>query len=255
MNKGERRHMRLREILGDGAFMTTQELAEAAGVSEVTLRRDLRLLEQRGSVVREHGGARLAVGRLEAEANFAAREVRNPEAKVAIGQRASELVTPGEHVALNDGTTVMQVATALLGADARVTVTTNALNVAVQLSEGNEVDVYVIGGLVRRASFGTYLPAAGALSGHRFDTAVLGIESMDPSGIALDHPFDVDIARAMIDRSQRVVVVADQSKWERRGRLELTGWEEIDILVTDHCPAHVAGSLHKAGVEVLETPN
>ncbi|MFD5663007.1 DeoR/GlpR family DNA-binding transcription regulator [Streptomyces hirsutus] len=254
MSKAEVRHGRLREILGDGGFMSTYELARAAGVSEVTLRRDLRLLEQMGVVVREHGGARLAAGRLEAAERFATRELRNPDAKTAIGRRASELVGPGEHIAFNDGTTVMQVANALLAAGTRVTVTTNALNVAMNLSEGSDIDVYVLGGLVRRASFGTYLPAQGALAGQRFDTAILGIESMDENGIALDHAFDIDIARAMIDRSQRVIVVADGSKCERRGRLELTGWEEIDVLITDFCPDHLVGPLRRAGVEVLLTP-
>lgn len=253
MGKAERRHERIREYLGERTFVSTHDLAQAVDTSEVTLRRDLRYLEQLGIVVREHGGARLVVDRLAAEERFAARELRNPESKAQIGHQVAAMIEHGEHVAMNDGTTIMQVALAIRATGVQITATTNALNIAATLSDSSTVDVYALGGLVRRASFGTYSPSADALDGQRFDTAVLGIESMSLDGIALDHPFDLAIARAMIERSERVVIAADASKWHRRGRMDLAGWDAIDVLVTDTCPQNLRSSLAELGVQVITT--
>ncbi|PFG31180.1 DeoR/GlpR family DNA-binding transcription regulator [Paramicrobacterium agarici] len=252
MSKTTDRHERIREYMASRAFVNIHELAIAAGTSEVTVRRDLRALEQRGVVVREHGGARLADDLTEAQERFTSRELRNPHGKSEIGQRAVSLIDRGEHVAMNDGTTVMQVAMALESRREPATVTTNALNVALRLSESDSIDVYVLGGLVRRASYGTYQPDSSVIDRLHFDTAVLGVESMSKRGVTVDHPFDLAIAQAMIRQADRVVIVADESKWRRKGRMELATWDEIDVLVTDSAPtADLNQLLLDSGTETL----
>lgn len=252
MSKTSDRHERIRDYMASRTFVNTHELAIAAGTSEVTIRRDLRALEHLGLVIRDHGGARLAEDLPEAQERFASREFRSSEAKAAIGKVAASLIERGEHVAMNDGTTVMQVAVALDAQQQPATVTTNALNVALRLSESESIDVYALGGLVRRASYGTYAPDGSTLDRMHFDTAVIGIESMSERGITVNHPFDLAIAQSMIKQADRVVVVADGAKWQTRGRIEITKWDAVDLLISDVPPTGDAlKALSAAGVEFL----
>ncbi|WP_166869516.1 DeoR/GlpR family DNA-binding transcription regulator [Salinibacterium sp. ZJ70] len=250
MKKQDRRHQLIAELLRDREFATTPELAQAVGVSEVTLRRDLRHLEQTGMLVRQHGGAQLA-NRIEAQSRFAERELLNADVKAAIGNAAAALIDIDEHVAFNDGSTVMRVAEALLDRNMPASVTTNALNIALTLSDSAFIDVWVLGGLVRRASFATFNAGADPFEGRRFDTAILGVESLDSIGAALDHPYDLAVAKAMIDRAERVIVVADSSKWDRRGRVELCPWAEVDVLVTNEITPEQAARITDQGVSLV----
>jgi DeoR/GlpR family transcriptional regulator of sugar metabolism len=253
--KAVTRQAMIRDYLTGRKAVTTHELAKHVGVSAVTLRRDLGVLEELGVIERVHGGARLAAPRPEVEEQFSVREHRNPDAKAWIGRCVAALVEEGESLAMNDGTTVMQVARAILDAETGCSVTTNALNVALVLSDGDRLDVTVLGGLLRRSSFGTYSPVDDGLVGISFDTAILGIESMDlDDGVHLDHQFDLVIARRMMARAARVVIVADSSKWSRRGRVRLAAWDDVDILVTDSCPPESRATLSRRGVEVVEPP-
>lgn len=251
MKKQDRRHQLIADLLREREFVTTPELADAVGVSEVTLRRDLRHLELTGVLVRQHGGAQLATSRLEVESRFAERELLNADVKTAIGARAASLVDPEEHVAFNDGSTIMRVAASLRDRNITLSATTNALNIAVTLSDSALIDVWVLGGLVRRASYATFNALTDSFDGRRFDTAILGIESADDSGVALDHPYDLAIAKGMIERSERVIVVADSSKWRRRGRVELCRWADVDMFVTDSISPEHHALLTEQGVTIL----
>lgn len=244
------RQQQLRQYLAGRDAVSTGELAERLGSSAVTIRRDLHELEKQGIVERIHGGARLAAARPEVEERFSVREQRNPAAKAAIGRCVADLVTPGESITLNDGTTVMQVAQSLVRRGIPCAATTNALNVALAMSDGDRIDVTVMGGLLRRASFGTYSATEDAASAINFDTAVLGIESMDADGVYLDHQFDLAVAQRMIARSARVVVAADSSKW-RRGRRLLAGWNAVDLLVTDRVRGELNAALDGLSTRVI----
>ncbi|CAN5180552.1 DeoR family transcriptional regulator [soil metagenome] len=249
------RHQKLREYLAGRVAATTGELAEHLGTSPVTIRRDLHMLEQLGVVERIHGGARLSAARPEVEEKFSVREHRNPAAKSRIGACVASLIQPGESITMNDGTTVMQVAQSLVELGTPCAATTNALNVALAMSDGDRIDVTVLGGLLRRASFGTYSPADDATSAINFDTAIIGVEAMDiDGGVYLDHQFDLAVARRMMSRSARVIIVADQTKW-RRGRIHLAGWEDIDALVTDVSPPEIGVALKEQNVALIVGPD
>lgn len=248
----EMRRARVRELLAARGTATTGEVAAHLGVSEITVRRDLEALARAGVVERVHGGARIAASRPVVEENFASRLLRNLEDKARVGVAAAALVPEGSSIAVNDGTTVMQLAHALLEAGTRCTVTTNALNVALALIDSEDLEIHVLGGLMRRSSYGTYSPIDHSLPSMHFDLAILGAESLDVTeGVHLDHEFDAVIARRMMDRASRVVVVADGSKWPRSGRLRLAGWDEVDVLVTTSCTAEARRALEAQEVEVL----
>lgn len=248
----EARHDRIRDYLSHCGSATTHQIAKHVGISPITIRRDLQLLQEQGVVDRFHGGARLAPPRPEAEENFSARQRRSASDKVRIGALAATLVRPGDSLVMNDGTTVMQVALAIRSSGRECSVATNALNVALALSEGDKLSVNALGGLVRSVSYGTYSPSEDFLSGMKFDLAILGAEALDvDEGVYLDNEFDIVTARRMIGRSARVAVVADASKWLRRGRRLMATWEEVDVLVTSTCPPATRAALEKLGVEVM----
>jgi DeoR family transcriptional regulator of aga operon len=248
----EARRGRIREYLSNRESATTHQIATHVGISAITIRRDLQLLQEQGVVDRFHGGARLTPPRPEAEENFSARQRRSASDKVRIGALAATLVRPGDSLVMNDGTTVMQAALAIRDSGRECSVATNALNVALALSDGDKLSVNALGGLVRRVSYGTYSPSEDFLSGMKFDLVILGAEALDvDEGVYLDNDFDIVTARRMIARSERVAVIADGSKWLRRGRRLMATWKEVDVLVTSSCPPATQAALEKLAVEVM----
>lgn len=246
------RRARIRELLTSRSSATTAEIAKHVGVSEITVRRDLEALSRAGVIDRVHGGARIAASRPVVEENFSSRQQRHLEEKTRIGAAMARQIPDQSSIAMNDGTTVMQVGLALRESGKRCTVTTNALNVAVSLIDSANLEIHVLGGLMRRSSYGTYSPIDHSLPSMNFDLAVLGAESLDVhDGVHLDHEFDAVIARRMMERASKVAVVADGSKWSRSGRLRLAPWDEIDLLVTTSCPPDAKIELAKLGVDVV----
>jgi DeoR family transcriptional regulator, aga operon transcriptional repressor len=241
------RWQRIEEVLAQRGLVGTNELAQLTGVSAVTMRRDLDALTESGVLVRTRGGARLVKPRRELDEAFTTREGQMADEKRRIAVAAVNCLRPGEALGMNDGTTVMQVAQQITSRQIPLTVATNALNIALALVDSEFVEVTVVGGLLRRVSFGTYAPTEDALGHVRFDTVVLGIAGMDSAtGIAMQHPFDSVSARRFIDRARRVIVVADSSKWNVSGYAHLAGWDEVDALVTDRSPPQAL-----SGTEVI----
>ena len=231
------RHRRIEEVLAQRGIVGTEELAQLTGVSSVTLRRDLETLMAAGVLERTRGGAKLVEPRHELDEAFATRERLLTDEKRRIGVATISCLRTGDALGMNDGSTIMQLARRIVDSRIEVTVATNALNVALTLLESEFVEVTVVGGLLRRASFGTYSPTEDELASVHFDTVVLGIAGMDPkTGIAVNHPFDRVFARRLIERADRVIVVADSTKWTAGGYARVAGWGEVDILVTDAPP-------------------
>jgi DeoR/GlpR family transcriptional regulator of sugar metabolism len=250
----DERHERIREHLGFRAFVSTHELAAVTGVSGVTVRRDLRVLEEHGVVVRDHGGARLAEDLSAAEERFAVRETLNTAAKVQIGTAVAGLIRRNERIALNDGTTIMQIALALSSAEIPVVVSTNALNVALRLAQSDNINVYLAGGFVRKVSFGTTPSTSPNPEPFDSDVAILGTNSLSLEGIGMEHPADLAVAQAMIENTSRVIIAADHSKWHRPGRLLVATWDRVDVLVTDTAPSRQASDvLSSSGVEMISS--
>lgn len=246
------RHRMIQEVLAKRKLVTTAELVRLLGASEVTIRRDLVALEEEGLLKRTRGGAKLLVRPLEVEERFAAREQKNAAAKRVIGELAAGLIQSGEAIGVNDGSTVMQFAKQLVTQNREVFVVTNALNVAIALLEGSQIDVSVVGGVLRRTSFGTVWPTDAMTEPFRLDTAVLGADGLDSDeGVAMHHPFDTAFAERLIRRADRVIVVADSSKWTQRAKATLCAWSNVDVLVSEECGEHMRARLRRQGVDVV----
>jgi DeoR/GlpR family transcriptional regulator of sugar metabolism len=229
---------------------TTQvaELAAAFGVSEMTVRRDLRDLEGEGKLMRVHGGA-MSVA---AEPSFAEIEVERPAVKDAIGAAAAALVDDGQTIVLDIGTTTLALARHLRGRT--LTVITSNLAAYEELLVEATIELVLLGGVVRR----NYRSLVGVLAEDalrqlRADVAFLGASGIDAElGILDTTMVEVPIKRAMMDAAERCVLLADSAKFGMSGVVRVCGPERLHTLVTDAGVASQAReAFERAGVEVV----
>lgn len=175
--------------------------------------------------------------------------------KARIGHAAAELVGVSDIVGLNGGTTTTEVARALAtraapgGSPEPLTVVTNAINIAGELTVRGHIKIVVTGGVARPQSFELTGPLAyDTLSEIDLDWALLGVDGAKA--------FDADEARVnrrMAERAKRVVIVADSSKLNARSFARICPVDVVDYLVTDRqAPADAIALLQNAGVRVIQ---
>jgi DeoR family glycerol-3-phosphate regulon repressor len=242
----------LLERLAASGFMSVGELAAATGVSEITVRRDLVRLERSGVIRRTHGGA-LPVNETvfdPEEPSFGARRRRNAEAKAAIAKAAARLVRPGQSIAIDTGSTALELARQLAGRE-RLTIVTNSTRVAGVLADQPN-PVYLPAGRVRGEELSICgSSAVEAIQSFQFDLFFLGISGLTPEGAYDYSPEDAEVKRALIERTSRVVVLCDQSKFNRRALVRVAHLAQLDVLVCDRTPkGALATALGVAGVTV-----
>ena len=226
-------------------------LSERLGVSEVTIRRDLELLERRGMLERTHGGA-IATQRLRAEPAYRDAASTNPEEKRLIGEAAAALVEPGDALYLNGGTTTLQVFRHLRAAGLKVV--TNHVGIALEVA-GRDVELLLLGGHYRAPSNSVVGPfATEALRRTHATKAFIGVEGISVgSGLTTPVAAEAEIARVMIEQTRgRVFVVADHSKIGTVADFVIAPLEEVDALVVDEgCSEAYRQRLTEAGIDVI----
>lgn len=251
MSTPAERHSHILRRLQEQGFVKVSDLAERLDVSEVTIRKDLRTLEERDLLYRTHGGASPSDPYVLDRPVDEKAEERADE-KRRIGRAAAALVEPGESVVLASGTTVLEVARALR-TRRQLTVVTSALNVALALREATDAEVLLLGGMLRPSSVSVVGPYAEDMLGeHAVARAFIGVDGIDlEHGISTTHALEAQLNRAMIRSAQRTVVVADSSKFGRRGFRRICGLEQVDILITDEdAPDSMVTAAEEMGVEV-----
>jgi DeoR/GlpR family transcriptional regulator of sugar metabolism len=246
----ERQRQLLQHIRSHGAGNVT-DLAVELGVSASTVRRDLKTLEDRGLLTRVHGGA--SIGDETGEPVFGARGREHDDEKRRIGEAAAALIGNGASVLITGGTTTEAILPHLADRT-NLTIITNGLNVALQLSRYPGISVVVLGGVLRHSE----MSLLGQLTEHaladfRVDLAVTGAFGIDAEyGI-----FGADVREASTDRSilrqvPSLVVVADASKFHQRGPVRVVGTEHVTHLVTDDgAPAEAVAAWRAHGVDVV----
>jgi DeoR/GlpR family transcriptional regulator of sugar metabolism len=245
------RQAEIRRILLTQEEASIDDLVQRLRASPATIRRDLDLLETEAPIERTHGGARIRPIR-QAEQNFAARESQDIHEKQAIAAAVLEMITPRSTVFLNDGSTIMAIAKAILGEGIEVFVATPAVNVASKLSEGSGVTSCLLGGIVRQTSLATAGPFTDSMAAQiNADLAIISPDGIHASaGATFVHPQDAALARRMSERSAKTIVVATASKLQRRERINALAPSEIDTLVTCAGADRIA-EIERAGVSVV----
>ncbi|NYJ74517.1 MULTISPECIES: DeoR/GlpR family DNA-binding transcription regulator [Allobranchiibius] len=231
----ERQERILSRVRADGSARVAQLTAQF-GVSEMTIRRDLDQLDSEGLVDKVHGGATMPRQAVTDEPGFSRKSQLKMAEKKAIAREAAALIRPGWAVGFGGGTTAWQVAQELgAGAVTGLTIVTNSIQVATAIDpEGAGPNVILTGGL-RTPSDALVGPVAlNTMRSLHLDALVLGAHGFDPGrGLTTPNLMESEINRAMIDGANRLIVVADSSKWGVGGLATFARFDEIDILVTD----------------------
>ena len=210
MRQAERLGSILERLSGNGS-VSVADISDELGVSAATIRRDLDLLERQRLLARTHGGA-VAQGVLY-ELPLRYKSARHQEEKLRIAREAATRVTDGHAVGLTGGTTTTEVARALVDHQ-RLTVVTNALNIASELAVRPNLKLVVTGGVARSESYELVGPLAEAsLAGLNLDVVFVGADGVSlEAGLTTHHEVEAHTNRALIERARSVVVVADSSK-------------------------------------------
>ncbi|MDH6118206.1 DeoR/GlpR family DNA-binding transcription regulator [Kitasatospora sp. GAS204B] len=251
----------LLELLAEHGKLEVEEAAVALDVSAATIRRDLDQLARQQMVTRTRGGA--VAHNVSYDLPLRYKTARNAGAKQRIGAAVAGLIAPGEVVGLNGGTTTTEVARALAvrpelteraEAGHLLTVVTNALNIANELTVRPAVKIVVTGGVARPQSYELIGPLASTvLAELTLDVTVLGVDALDTGiGASAHHEGEASVNRLLAERARRVVVAADSSKLGRRAFARICGLDAIDTLVTDQpLSEELAAGFAEAGVRVL----
>lgn len=227
------------------------ELMSRFGISIETVRRDLEYLEQQGVLRRVYGGA-VANTTLSGEPEYTNRSKARFREKSAIAAEAAKLIAPGDAVYLGVGTTV-QAMVPHINAASKVTVFTNALRTAVELSELAGCSVILPGGSLRPKE----LALSGSVAEETFrsfnvDKAFIGIGGITEAGITDFHIAEAAIHRQMIRNAGQAVILTDSGKFGLRGVVNLCALGDVDIVITDSgVPKWAVKELEQAGVKLI----
>ena len=224
----------LERVREDGAVRVA-DLVRELGVSDMTVRRDLEILDDRGLVDKVHGGATAVAGSALFEPTFAAKSSLQEAEKDAIARSAASLVEPGMAIAVSAGTTTYALAQRLVDIP-RITVVTNSIRVTDVLHHGGRADqTIILTGGVRTRSEALVGPfAVAALRTVHVDLVFVGVHGMDPhSGFTCPNLLEAETDRALIEAARRLVVVADHTKWGVIGISSIARLDQADVLVTD----------------------
>lgn len=250
----------LLELVSERGNVTIAEIGDALGISPATARRDLATLAEQRLITRTHGGASALGSGYELPLQY--KIARQADAKTAIARAAAQLITPGETVGLNGGTTTTEVARTLgkserfrrSEGEAGLTIVTNALNIGYELSVRSHVKIVVTGGVARRQSYelvGSLV--VGTLSAFALDTVILGVDGLSAQyGATTLHEGEAEVSRHFGSVAKRTVVVADSTKLMKSTFARICRLDEIDVLVTDSpVPDSFAAELAAASVELV----
>ena len=230
----QRQTLILERVREDGGVRVA-DLARDLGVSDMTVRRDLELLHNRGLIEKVHGGATSRPGSALFEPGFAAKSALQEPEKNAIAIAAVALVMPGTAIGISAGTTTYALARLLVDIPG-LTVVTNSVPVADVLHKAARSDqTIILTGGVRTPSDALVGPfAVAALRTIHVDLVFMGVHGMDPhSGFTTPNVLEADTDRALVASGRRLVVMADHSKWGVIGISSIARLDEADTLVTD----------------------
>jgi DeoR family fructose operon transcriptional repressor len=236
------------------AYLSVTELSQRLGVSDMTIRRDLRKLEDAGAVRVVHGGVSQPHGILQTP-GFVLRAGRNADAKRRIAEYSLRLLHLGETIGMDAGTTTYQLATSLPD-DFAGTIVTNSIPVIQRMLTVRSARVVGIGGELLPESQAFVGPmTVAATADLRLRTFFLGAAAVDVRGVYVAADVERPTKRALIGIADRVVLLADHTKFREPAPVLLAPLNELSAVVTDAAPpAAIAERLREAGVELHVLP-
>ncbi len=250
----ELRRLRIAEYVRqhESGVVTVAELSRVLGVSEMTIRRDLAYLESQAVLRRVHGGA-VAYPQIDRDQPFLTRSSQANAQKRLIGWLAAQLVQDDDRIILDAGTTTLQIAYQL-ACKSRLTVITNNIPVAKELSQCPQVTIILLGGMVKHqemCTVGTMVKQS--LSLLSADKYFLSATSFTLHMGAMETDMaETEVKQAMLRAAQEVILVADSSKFEKSSLIQVAPLDQIHKIVTDDGLAlETIQAIEARGVQVL----
>ncbi|WMN06373.1 DeoR/GlpR family DNA-binding transcription regulator [Marivirga arenosa] len=250
MTIAERHKYILNQLQEDG-FVSVNNLSAELNVTRVTIRKDLRLLEEKGLLFRSHGSATL-VSPYVNEKPVDEKELVNVEEKQAIARAAAESLNMNEAIIIGSGTTVNAFARAI-PRNIELTVLTSAMNVTMDLLDCKDIEIVQLGGVVRKGS--------SSVVGHYAEEMMQNFACsklyLSVDGISLEHGFttsnmmEAHLNAKMIAAVQKTIVLADASKFGKKGFGKICNLEDVDQIITNKSASkQYISALESKGIEV-----
>ena len=225
------RKQQILSILKQTGQVIAKDVSLSMGVSEDTIRRDLRELAQEGLLQRVHGGALPASP---AVADFAGRELLTPDGKVAIGRAAASMIQPGQVVILDGGTTARQVARHL-PRELNATIVTHSPTIALELVNHQNIEVILIGGrLFKHSVVAVGAAAIEAIAHIHADTYFMGVTGIHPkTGLTTGDFEEAAVKRALSRAAAETIVLASSEKLNAASPYAVVSLDEISGIITE----------------------
>lgn len=245
------RHHKIIELVNAKGYESVSNLVKKLKVSAVTIRKDLKLLEKNNKLFRTHGGASNS-NPFTVDKPVNIKEKLQREEKKSIAKKAAEYIESNDSIIIASGTTMLALAREIMPVH-KLTVITSALPVSLELTDRNNIDIMQLGGLIRTSSSSVVGSYAEDILKDFFCTKLyLGVDGIDLQyGVTTSNTMEAQLNRCMIKVAQRVIVLADHTKFGKRGFSRICGIDEIDEIITDkNLSDAIADKFLNAGVKL-----
>lgn len=246
------RHKYILESLAKNGFIKVIDIAKELDVTPVTIRKDLKYLEEKKLLYRTHGSAS-PINPLTSDIDVQEKEKLRKDEKKRIAIEAAKLVEENDSIIIASGSTVHMFAEQIIPAS-HLTVVTASLKTALLLNAVNNIEVIQLGGTVRKNSFSVI----GDYTSQFFEQITcsklfLGVDGIDLEyGITNSNIEEAILNKKMIEASLRTIILADSSKFGRRGFGKICNLDRIDVIITDSgISKSMAQSIEEMGIELM----
>jgi DeoR family transcriptional regulator of aga operon len=245
------RHQHIISKVQREGYVKVLDLCKELNVSSVTIRKDLKLLEDKKLLYRTHGGVTLN-NPYTADKHVKEKEKMQSGEKQRIGAAGAALIEANDCIIIASGTTVLALAKQLHPKE-NLTVITAALNVAQELIQYQDIEVIQLGGILRKSASSVTGPyAEKILDDFSCNKLFLGVDGIDTEfGLTTTNALEAHLNRKMIATSQKTIVLADSTKFGKRGFGRICGLEDVDQIITDSgISGHTAKTLQGMSIEL-----
>ncbi len=248
------RHNYILDKLTKQGFVRITDIADELGVTKVTIRNDFKILEDKGMLYKMRGSARLANPHV-ADLKVSVKDQINHEAKTRIARRAVEYIEQNDSIIIGDGSTAYAFAEEIKNHKFRhLNIVTPFLRIGIMFNETDTVKVLQLGGTVHRESLSVLgEDASNALDYCVCSKVFFGVDGIDiENGVTTSTIEGAMLTRKMMKTASQSILLADSSKFGRRGFGFISPIEDIDVIITDAgVPDHMVAALNDAGVDLI----
>ncbi|QMV44650.1 DeoR/GlpR family DNA-binding transcription regulator [Cohnella cholangitidis] len=247
------RYEKIVSLVNERGSIRVSELSDLCQVTEETIRRDLDRLEQAGRLRRSHGGAvSVKDAAAHPEIPYAVREITNADEKKRIALEAIKRIQPKDRILLDASSTAWYMATDV--PDVALTVLTNSIKVATELSSKEKIEVISTGGILAQRSLSFVGPLAErSLDAYHVDKVFLSCKGVHlDRGISESNELQARIKERMIGMADEVILLADSSKFGVQAFTHVADLSEVDVIITDRrMPQETIRQLEERGISVV----